>query len=893
MALAAGARLGPYEILSALGAGGMGEVYRATDSNLKRSVAIKVLPAAVAGDADRLARFQREAEVLAALNHPNIAAIYGLEKTTDFTALVMELVEGEDLSKRLARGAIPLDDALPIAKQIADALEAAHDQGIIHCDLKPANIKVRSDGTVKILDFGLAKVVDRAPPPVSGLSEAPTISMPAVTLTGVIVGTPAYMSPEQATGKHVDRRADIWAYGSVFYELLTGHAAYSGRTVAEILASVRADAPDLKALPAQTPQSIRILIGRCLDHNPRSRLRDVGEARIAIERALAGDSVDLKNPPPTAPTATRLAWFLVMVLGLVAGRLAVTHFAERRPESPTLRFQVVPPEKTTLDDVAISPDGLTLAFTASDLSRTAHLWLRPLDSAAAQLVPGTDDASYPFWSPDSRQIAFFAEGKLKKTTISRDPPQTLCEAAYGRGGAWSPSGVIVFGPSTSSGLWRVSADGGKAEPLTELDVARDETAHYWPTFLPNGRHFLLTIRSARRENSGIYVGSTDAKVRTRLLGDLSNGSVVTSADGTTYLVFARGETLMAQPFDLGTLHLSSKPQLVADHVGNSVNLSLASFSVSQNGVLAYTPNSALPETLPTWFDRKGNRLGVVGEPGLYARLQLPPNETAVVLDRMDPRTSEWDIWLIDSKRAVTSRLTLDPRDELFPVLSPDGKRVAFASNRAGVFDLYEQEIGGASGETLLLKSGVSKYPTDWSPDGRFLLYRQEDPLTRSDVWVLPLPTTAQNVHHDPIPLLVSPANESEAVFSPDGKWVAYVSDESGKREVYVRAFSDPNTSVSRKWQVSAGGGSKPRWPRLGREIFYASATRKMMAVDLRMSAVLETQAPTPLFALPETPDYVSYGVTNDGQQFLAPAPTYDLTSLPATVVVNWIVGLKK
>ena len=553
LALTPGTRLGVYEIVMQIGAGGMGEVYRATDSNLKRSVAIKVLPASVAGDADRLARFQREAEVLAALNHPNIAAIYGLEKTPTFTALVMELVEGDDLSQRIARGPIPLDEALPIAEQIADALEAAHERGIIHRDLKPANIKVRADGTVKVLDFGLAKAMDPAGASSANAMNSPTLSMHA-THAGIILGTAAYMSPEQAAGKPVDKRADLWSFGVVVLEMLTGQPVFTGETVSHVLASVLKIDPDWTVLPATTPAPLRRLLRRCLEKDRRRRLDSAVAARLDIEEALAAPLVadEAAAQPDAIPPAVLKVLLAVMAALCVAAITTAILLYERAAPIDTrlVKLSVAPPEGTTFDVVTVSPDGRWLAFTAVDASGKLKLWVRPLDSVDARALPGTEGAAFPFWSPDSQQLAFTAEGQLRKIAVSGGPPQTISTGDSGRGAMWARNGMIVFTDGSTSPLMQVSADGGAPSPLTRLDVSKHETSHRWPQVLPDGRHFVFTVRSSESDVPGIYLGSFDSPSRTRLVAELSNAAYVTAPSGIGYLLFARGRSLLAQPLDL-------------------------------------------------------------------------------------------------------------------------------------------------------------------------------------------------------------------------------------------------------------------------------------------------------------------------------------------------------
>jgi Tol biopolymer transport system component/predicted Ser/Thr protein kinase len=862
MPLATGARLGPYEILAPIGAGGMGEVYRARDTRLDRTVAIKIC-------AEQFSeRFEREARAISALNHPNICTLHDVGPNY----LVMEYIEGPTLS-----GPIPLAEALPIARQIAEALEAAHEKGIVHRDLKPANIKLTADGKVKVLDFGLAAVAQTSRSVSCDPANSPTLTISA-TLAGTILGTAAYMSPEQARGATVDKRADIWSYGVVLYEMLTGREMFGGETISDTLAAVlRADI-DWPALPPETPATIRRLLRRCLERDRKKRLADIADARLEIDEALAGAPVE----KAAAPVRTRvLPWVLATML-LAVGLLAVllVHFRESPPENRLLKLQIQPPEKTAFGSLAVSPDGRLLAFTATDSSGSVQLWVRPLDSFTARPLAASDGHSSLFWSPDSRFIGFFAAGKLKKVEASGGSVQTICAAPNGRNGTWNRDGVILF-EAYSTPLFIVAAAGGEAKALTSVDASRKESAHRWPSFLPDGRHFLYTVLSPQLENSGIYLGALDSKDRTRLAGDTSN-----AAYASGYLLFARARTLMAQRFDAGKLQPAGEPRPVAEQVGQNFVSGLAMYSASENGLLVYgssdaTASSGIDSQL-TWFDRTGKRLETIGESGINSRPQLSPDEKRVVVDRLDPRANNYDLWLIELERGIPTRFTFDPGNDWGPVWSPDGARIAFASNRLGNFDLYVKASSGAGKEELLLKTEQRKFPTDWSFDGRFLLYSQNDPKTNSDLWVLALSDKK------PTPFLRTEFNERDASFSPDGKWIAYTSDESGKDEIYVQTFP----ASGGKWQISTSGGSRARWRRDGKELFYLAADQKIMAVEVTTGAIFRAGVPKPLFETRITGPYVRFAVTANGQRFLLPAPVGDAVPTPATVVINWTAGIK-
>ncbi|MCC6366481.1 MAG: protein kinase [Bryobacterales bacterium] len=780
-----------YRIVSKIGEGGMGAVYRATDTKLARDVAIKVLPDAFAHDADRLARFVREAQVLASLNHPNIAAIYGIEER----AIVMELVEGPALADRIAQGALPLDEALPIARQIAKALEAAHEKGVIHRDLKPANVKVTPDGKVKVLDFGLAKLADPSDSTKDAANATTVVRGNSPTLAGMILGTAEYMSPEQAAGKAVDKRSDIWSFGVVLWEMLSGGRLFAGETISHTLADVLRAPIDVSKLPASTPLPIVELVRRCLERDPKRRLRDIGEARIAIETYLADPASDASGtvmPPAVAPRMRLWPWVAAALMGVSLAAVSVVHLREKLPEPVVIRFQIPAPEKTvysesTSSGMAISPDGTRLAFIAASEGRRM-LWVRSLDSLTAQRLEGTDEASFPFWSPDSRFLAFFVPGKLRTVEASGGPPQTVCEVPNtGVGGSWNRDGVIVFG-TNSSGLFRVPHSGGSAVPLTTRDTTRGEIFHAQPWFLPDGRRFLFLVNSSTPENSGIYLASLEGKERKRLVAPVQGAAYVpsSSSGGNGYLLFLRDGTLMALPLNARSFDPAGEALPVAEQVGFFI--SNPYFSVSSDRVLVYRVRGAAGSTRLEWFDREDKGLGAVGAPGDYRGLALSPDGGRVAVSRLDAGGAlNSDIWLLDVARGIPTRFSFNPGEDYDPVWSPDGNRVVFAS-LSGVSDLYQKSSGGAGNEEPLLKSNLSKRPFDWSTDGRFLLYSVDDPKTKSDLWILPDPTGTTGTRK-PRPLLVTPYNETQGQFFPalsgPPKWVAYCSDESGRYEVYV------------------------------------------------------------------------------------------------------------
>jgi Tol biopolymer transport system component len=876
-----------YRITAKLGEGGMGAVYRATDTKLNRDVAVKVLPDSFATDPDRLARFTREAQVLASLNHPNIAAIYGVEER----ALILELVEGPTLADRIAQGPIPPDDALPIARQIAEALEYAHERGVIHRDLKPANIKITPDGKVKVLDFGLAAVAQAsAAGPADPLS-SPTLTMRA-TQIGVIMGTAAYMSPEQASGKPVDKRADIWSFGVVLWEMLTGQRLFSGETVSHTLADVLRAEIDLKRLPAGTPAATRELLQRCLDRDVKNRLRDIGEARVALARPMDAAALQLKAAPRRFEFLPLIA---ATALAIALAALATIHFRERPPESAVLRFTLSPPDGGVfghtfgvLSAFAVSPDGRRLAFVAHAAAGQDQLWVRSLNTFVAQPLAGTEGASYPFWSPDSRFIGFGADGKLKKIDANGGPTMTLADAPAFRGGTWNGDGVILFADQAPGPLLRISSAGGASRPATRLDDAKTEVAHRFPWFLPDGRHFLYCALIASQTHTNLRIGSLDSMEAKPLLEAESNGVYASG-----YLLYLRESNLMAQPFDPKRLATTGDAVPIAEKVGHIYNAAgtVGIFSASTNGVLAYVNGGSGALGL-TWLDRNGKRLANVGDPGMLGRLRLSPDDkSAAVTGNVD---GNQDIWIYDLERHLPRRFTFDPASELDALWSPDGRTIVFNSSRKGRLDLYRKSADGTGAEELLYADDLGKFPSSWSPDDRFLLYAVNDsPKTRYDIWVLPM-TQQPGVPAKPYPWLQTQFAEWRAVFSPDGKWVAYQSDESRRHlEVYVAPFSGPGG----KRQVSTAGGSVPRWPAAGKEIFYVGDDNRLMVAPVSArGAALDIGEARPLFRLPSTGVGVFYDVSADGQRILAALPREESgksANEAINLTQNWTAELKK
>jgi serine/threonine protein kinase len=852
-----GSTIAHYRITAKLGEGGMGDVYRATDTKLGREVALKILPEAFARDADRMARFTREAQVLASMNHPNIAQIYGIEDR----ALVMELVEGETL-----KGPLPLETALDYARQIADALEAAHEKGIVHRDLKPANIKVTPQGAVKVLDFGLAKAAEQ---PAAKAENSPTLTI-SPTRAGLILGTAAYMSPEQARGKPVDKRADIWAFGCVLYEMIAGRQAFTGETITDILAAVVKTEPDVTRVPSR----VRRLIESCLKKDPKQRLRDIGDVWLQLDEA-----------PQVKTRLLKLPWAVAVVLGVIASVVSLVHFRETSPQKSVLRSMIAAPENAAnLSSFAISPDGRLLAIAAEENGKR-QLWLRPLNAVQSQVMSGTEDAIYPFWSPDSRYIAFFAQGKLKKIAASGGPAQVLSDAVFGLGGSWSREDVIVF--CHGSGLakiQRVSAAGGVA-----TDVGEIKSQPRFPVFLPDSRHFLYMINGTSADKNGIYLGSFDGREDRRVLEDVSS---VAFAAG--HLLYIRENTLIAQRFDVAKRQAVGEVLPLAERVSYGLS-NYAPVTVSETGVLMYESGGAAGgNNQMGLYDRSGKLLAKVGAPGQVYDPAISPDEKSVAFRLFAGSRS--DLWVRDLTHGTERRLTTDPSFNLAPFWAPNGDRIVFESNRKGsIYNLYQKAAGGMGQDELLFENGNNKAPSQWSHDGRFIVYRESDPKTKLDIWVLPVEGSEQ---HKRFPFLHSEFNELHGQLSPDSNWMAYTSDESGRREVYVRSFP----SGEFQQPISVAGGEQPRWRRDGKEVFFVGGDGKMMAVPVKAVAgtkpSLEVGSPLPLFdthlVQVNNNQWFEYDVTADGKRFLLDTAGVGSTSTPfLNVVVNWDAGLKK
>ena len=882
----AGRQVGHYTILSPLGRGGMGEVYRARDSKLNREVALKVLPDLFALNPDRLARFKREAHVLASLNHPNIAAIYGFEDGGDVKALVLELVEGPTLADRIARGRVPLEDALPIARQIAEALEAAHERGIVHRDLKPANVKVRADGVVKVLDFGLARALE-VESSAAAVSQSPTVPGPVVTADGIIVGTPAYMAPEQARGKPSDRRTDLWAFGCVLYEMLTGRRAFAGDDTSETLAAVLKDDPDWRALTNETPASVRRLLHRCLAKDPRGRLSDASAARIEIDEALSAPT-DAAAMATTLPRRERFLWVSTVALVAALATAAIV-WPLRPPPSPgEMRFEITTPPTTDPGSLAISPDGRKIVFVATSQGRSM-LWLHLLESGTAAPLAGTDGAVAPFWSPDSRSVGFSTatDNQLKRIEIANGSLQPLGTVAFVTGGTWNRDGTILFATRSEAGpIFRISSKGGEASAVTRLEGA--ELIHQFPHFLPDGRHFLY--HRPNLDPPGVYVGQLDGSETQRLI-DADAAAVY---DPSGYLLFLRQRTLYAQAFDPDRLRLTGDAVRVAERVADSSQRSGPSsgvaVSVSATRTLVYRRASTQEAAQPlVWFDRSGNETGrvSVANPGFRPDMSRDGSRVALMGAGIVPLGPP-EIWQLRVDSGGPMRITSNGKINLDPVWSPNGSQIVFSSGTpAGGFNLYRKPMTSDGKEELLLatQDRVALVASDWSIDG-FLLYGRFDPKGGTDIWALP-----PDGDRKPFPVVQTDFVDRFGQFSPDGKWIAYESDETGRFEVYGQSFR----GSGHKAPISPHGGAQVRWRSDGRELFYIALDGQLMAVRIRFSPdgqKFETDPPTPLFrtrvgGAVQGLNRQQYVVSRDGQRFLMSILQEDPSPSPITVILNW------
>jgi len=883
MTLSAGTKLGPYEVLGALGAGGMGEVYRAKDTRLGRDVAVKVLPAHMSSSPELRQRLDREAKTISQLSHPHICTLHdvGHQDGTDY--LVMELLEGETLADRLGRGPVPLDQALRIGIEIAGALDAAHRQGIVHRDLKPGNVMLTKSG-VKLLDFGLAKLA--APSrDVSQATSLPTALQESNPLTsrGTILGTFQYMSPEQLEGKEADARSDIFAFGCVLYEMLTGHKAFSGKSQASLIGSIMTSEPaPISSIQPMTPPAVDRLVKGCLAKEPEHRWSTAHDVMLQLQWIAEGGSAAGLPAPVAARRRSRekLAWGVAAALLLTSAALA-WGFVRRTPQPPrVVRFEVAnPPGITTIDAPKISPDGKMLAFNATDAGGKTQIWIRPLNALTAQPLPGTEGTRRPFWSPDSRFLGFVADGKLKKIDVTGGPPTKLCDVPTGVDGTWSPEGVILLDGTGPDPIYRIPAAGGTPVVAAKADPARKEIQVGWPEFLPDGRHFIFLAANQKQDQTAYRIGSLDSS-ETKPFAP-AQSMLVYAPQG--YLLFLKDRTLMAQPFDAKTVKTTGEPMPLAEQIGTDA-VGLARFSVSRDGVLAYRTGESGGRLL--WMDRSGKELDTLGDPAEYQDPEFSPAGDRLAFDLSDVRNGKTDIWIRDLSRGVNSRFTFGQDSAFCPVWSPRADVIVYTSDRGGAFGIYQKATSGSGEEKLLLKSEVILVPLSFSPDGRFLAYQRQDPKANWDILLLPMTGEAK-----PVVFRATPFREAQPRFSPDGRFIAYTANESGRNEVYVQSYPGPG----RTWQISTTGGSDPHWRSDGKEIYYRGLDQKLMAVQVSDGDALEPGLPQILFQSRVSTGLSStkYVPDRTGQKFLFVAPLGRDAMTPTTVVLNWFAGLGK
>ena len=890
-----GTKLGRYEIRSKIGEGGMGEVYQGRDTQLGRDVAVKVLPTTVSSDSDRLRRFEQEASAASALNHPNILVVHDIGTHDGTTYVVSELLEGETLRKRIGGTPMVQRRAIDYALQMAHGLAAAHEKGIVHRDLKPDNIFITSDGRVKLLDFGLAKLTQ----PDGGQVRTDVPTRRVDTDPGVVMGTIGYMAPEQLKGRSVDQRSDIFSFGAILYEMLSGRRAFHGESAAETMSAIlKEDPPELSDTNKSVSPGLERVVNHCLEKNPSERFQSARDLAFALG-ALPGSgttstqtatAIDL--PYKRRRVREWLPW-IVTAASLLVAVLAFGWSYFRRPstneESNASRFTIeLPPKAVIIGPPVVSPDGRRLVYRLNTEDGKELLWIRPLDSLDARPIAGTEGATQPFWSPDSRSIGFFAASKVKKVDLAGGAPQTLCDAPTNAGATWGPTGIIAFAHGPGDGIYRVAATGGSPIRVTQVNASLGELEHSWPQFLPDGHHFIYFARSAQPENSAIYVASIDEPSSRRLLQVHSSAAYAMPG----YILYVRDTTLMAQPFDAEKRELTGEAVPIAEEVARNPVNGRAFFSVSDKGILSLRTGGVARNQL-MWFDRTGKQLGVFTSPGNYSSPSLSPNENTVAVSRVDFQTlTGADIWLLDLGRGAQVRFTTDPANDSYPAWSPSGDRIAFVSTRGGVTGLYVKPTTTEGPEVPLVTSVESKVNPAWSPDGRFILYSQINPITNVDLILLDVSGDRKTT-----PFLQTNFIEAQGRFSPDGHWVAYISNETGRFEVYVQGFPTGSAKVA----VSTGGGSQPQWRSDGRELYYYTPDRKLMAVEVtEEGSTFKIGTARPLFELKISgagidrgfPGIGYYTVTRDGKRFLVAGSPDNQDPQQLTVVLNWTADLR-
>ncbi len=902
MALSPGTKLGPYEIQSPLGAGGMGEVYRARDTRLERTVAIKILPAHLSSSAELKARFEREARAVSSLNHPHICHLYDIGSQDDTAYLVMEYLEGETLADRIHKGLMPLKQALEFGVQITEALATAHRAGILHRDLKPGNVML-TPGGAKLLDFGLAK----AAPTLSGTSaignmipSTPTmtiaeLSSPAKPLTrhGMIVGTFQYIAPEVLQGTEADARSDIFSLGCVLYEMVTGRRAFEGKSQLSVLTAILEKDPDpVSQAQPTSPAALDHVVKTCLEKNPEDRFQTAQDVKLQLKWIATGGGAQSAATASSAKPA-RLGWLVAAAAILLALALSFAYFKAASRPTAVVRSSILPPAGTSFvamvpssGPAVISPDGTSLAFAARDDKGKILLYVRSLSDLGAHPLPGTDDATYPFWSPDGREIGFFAQGKVRRIQANGGPVQDVCDASNGRGGAWNKDGVILFTASAQSPLVRVPVLGGKPEPATTMDLAHNQNSHRWPHFLPDNQHFLFWARSALGiADQSLYVGTLGSMETKKILA-----GVTTATYASGYLLFMRDQTLLAQPFDTSRLELTGEASPIAEHVAVNGATGVPEFSASDTGALIYETGDAAGAWDLVWYGRDGKSSGAVAQQERYYYPSLSPDNSLLAVSLFNGAQGTADLWILDLKRGTKSRLTFGPGTQLSATWSVDSKTLYYSSNTKGANHIYSKRADGSgSEETVLATPESSEIPYCLSPDGHYLVYTRRllnDPGGNVDIWALPLMGDRK-----PFPVVQTPFADAGPAVSPAGKWMAYQNNESGRTEVYLTAFPDGGA----RWQASTNGGADPRWRWDGKELYFLDPTDNLMAVDVDISGG------TPRLGVPHTlfqaigvqRQVGSYVVTGDGKKFLINSGSTQQGNEPLTLVQNWTAELKK
>ena len=873
-----GTRLGPYEILSSIGAGGMGEVYKARDTRLERTVAVKVLPPHLSDDLELKQRFEREARAISQLTHPHICTLYDVGSENGVEFLVMELLEGQTLAERIEKVPLPTDQVLRFGTEIADALDRAHRAGIIHRDLKPGNVMLTPSG-VKLLDFGLARIAaaERRP---GDLSSLPTQAAPSRPLTerGTVMGTFQYMAPEQLEGKDADARTDVFAFGCVLYEMATGKKAFQGASHASLVSAILRDEPrPISEVAPMAPPSFDRLVRTCLAKDPEERwqsCRDVKNelAWIAQAGSQAGAPATLVS---RRKNREKLAWVLAAVAGAAALAGWYRIAAAPKPARRAVRLAFAKPDKAPFEffeSLTPSPDGSSVAFIAHTSDERRSLWIRPIDSLDARPLPGTEDARNPFWSPDSRYLAFFANGKLKKIPAAGGPAENLCDAADSWGGSWGSRGVIIFEGRDLDGVSRVPAEGGTPSKVTSL--APEEEAHRWPVFLPDGEHFLFLVDASKTEGHWIGLSSLSSGKVTRLAHAISN----LAFSPTGHLLYVKSGSLVAQPFDTKALRFSGDPTPVGENPAEIGQNHRFDFGVSANGLLVY--QSSDPNVQFVWFDRAGKRIGAAGEPGRTRLFNLSPDDQRVAFEKLDSDGRNANIWSLDLVRGFKARVTSDAASDFSPTWNPDGKTLYFMSTRKGMGDIFSTGSAGGGEDRLVLPMNNGSYCWSISPDSRSFIYETIGDATKSDLWILPL-----TGDRTPRPFRRTAAVETEAQFSPDGRFVAFTSDDSGRSEVYVASFSD----LSEQWRVSSSGGQRPRWRGDGKELFFMAGSR-LMSAGIALSPSFRAEVPRPLFSVK---DWTDYAAAKDGQRFLISTNPSESDETRAVAVLNWTAAIKE